>query len=155
MTTSADIDDVDRQILDALLSDGRAGASDLAEAAGVAASTATKRLQRLEQSGVIEQYGPEVDYAALGYEVTAVFRLDVAGDGIPAVVEDLRATDRMVDVYEVTGSDDVVAIGKFTDTTELDAQVKRLLTHEHVRSVSTDIVLDTVCEHDPVPVLEE
>ena len=43
MTRSADIDDVDRQILDALLSDGRAGASDLAEAAGVAASTATKR----------------------------------------------------------------------------------------------------------------
>jgi DNA-binding Lrp family transcriptional regulator len=152
MTT---IDEIDGQLLRTLLVDGRASASDLAEAAGVATSTATKRLARLEGEGVVGGYQPEVNYAALGYEVTAVFRLDVAGDGIPALVEDLRATDRMVDVYEVTGSDDVVAIGKFTDTTELDAQVKRLLTHEHVRSVSTDIVLDTVCEHDPVPVLEE
>ena len=152
MTT---IDEIDGQLLRTLLVDGRASASDLAEAAGVATSTATKRLARLEGEGVIGGYQPEVNYAALGYEVTAVFRLDVAGDGIPAVVEDLRATDRMVDVFEVTGDDDIVAIGKFTDTTELDAQVKRLLTHEHVRSVSTDIVLDTVCEHDPVPVLEE
>ena len=50
---SARIDDIDGKLLRALLEDGRASASDLAEAADVATSTATKRLARLEDEGFI------------------------------------------------------------------------------------------------------
>jgi len=149
---AADVDEVDRAVLARLLVDGRAGASDLAEAAGLAASTATKRLARLEDDGIVEEYRPEVDYRAFGYEVTAVFRLDVAGDGLAAVVADLQSADRMVDVYEVTGETDVVAVGKFRNTDEMNARIKALLTDDHVRSVGTDVVLDTVCEYDLPPV---
>lgn len=149
---SATIDDIDRQLLRALLADGRASASDLAEAAGVATSTATKRLARLEDEGVVTGYEPELNYDALGYEVTAVFRLDVAGDGLADVVSTLQDSGRMVAVYEVTGSDDVVAVGKFRDTTELNAQIKAILTHEHVRSANSNIVLETVSEYDHPPV---
>jgi len=148
------LDDVDRQILAALLADGRASASDLSAVAGVATATATKRRQRLEDAGVIEGYRPVVDFAALGYDVTAVFRLDVVGDGIPPVLADLRATGRMVGVYEVTGDADVVAVGKFADTAELDAQIKTLLTHPEVRGVNTNIVLDIVTEDAPLPVAD-
>ena len=118
---SGTIDDIDRQLLRALFADGRASASDLAEAAGVATSTATKRLAQLEDGGIVAGYQPEVDYEAFG--------------------------------YEVTGSDDVVAIGKFESTEVMNAQIKDLLTHEHVRSASTNIVLNTVreYEHPPVP----
>jgi DNA-binding Lrp family transcriptional regulator len=153
---SATIDDIDSQLLNALLSDGRASASDLADAAGVATSTATKRLARLEDDGVVEGYQPDVNYEAFGYEVTAVFRLDVEGDGLADVVDELQASGRMIGVYEVTGSDDVVAIGKFSDTSELNAQIKDLLTHEHVRSANSNIVLDTVREYDhpPIPAAE-
>jgi len=148
-----DLDDIDRKLLARLLADGRAGASDLAEAAGVATSTATKRLQRLEDDGIIEGYRPEIDYASFGYQVTAVFRIDVEGTGVGSLVEDLLTSGRMVGVYEVTGSDDVVAIGKFESTEVMNAQIKDLLTHEHVRSASTNIVLNTVreYEHPPVP----
>jgi DNA-binding Lrp family transcriptional regulator len=60
----------------------------------------------------------------------------------------------MVDVYEVTGSHDVVAVGKFTDTETLNAEIKSLLTDPAVESVSTSIVLDVVCENDPLPVAD-
>ncbi|WP_415379551.1 winged helix-turn-helix transcriptional regulator [Halosimplex sp. TS25] len=149
---SADIDDTDRRILDALLDNGRASASELAETAEIATATATKRLQRLEESDVIDGYQPEIDYGAFGYEVTAVFRLDVEGAGLGDVVADLRDTGHMIGVYEVTGSDDVVAIGKFESTEAMNAQIKDLLTHPEVRSARTSIALDTVCEYDPVPV---
>jgi DNA-binding Lrp family transcriptional regulator len=150
---SAPLDDIDSRLLAALLSDGRASATELADAAGIATSTATKRLTSLEDDGVIEGYQPEADYAAFGYDVTAVFRLDIEGSGLAGVVEDLAATDRMVDVYEVTGSDDVVAIGRFTDTDELNAQIRELVTDEHVRTVTTNIVLDTVREYEHPPVV--
>ncbi|MFB6139950.1 MAG: winged helix-turn-helix transcriptional regulator [Halosimplex sp.] len=146
-----DIDDTDRRLVDALLADGRASANELAAEVGIATATATKRVGALEDAGVIEGYRPEIDYAAFGYDVTAVFNLDVRGDGLGAVVDELRATDAMVDVYEVTGAHDVVAIGKFTDTESLNATIKALLTDPDVRSVATSVVLDVVCEWDPFP----
>ncbi|WP_436931789.1 winged helix-turn-helix transcriptional regulator [Halosimplex halobium] len=149
---SVDLDDTDRRIVDALLDSGRASASELAERAEVATATATKRLQRLEEDGVIDGFQPEVDYGAFGYEVTAVFRLDVDGAGLETVVADLRDAGNMIGVYEVTGSDDVVAIGKFQDTEALNARIKSVLTHPEVRSARTSIVLDTVCEYDRLPV---
>jgi DNA-binding Lrp family transcriptional regulator len=149
---SAELDDTDRRIIDALLDNGRASASELAEQAEVATATATKRLQRLEAEGVIDGYQPEIDYGAFGYEVTAVFRLDVDGAGLETVVSDLRDAGNMIGVYEVTGSDDVVAVGKFENTEALNAQIKSVLTHPEVRSARTSIVLDTVCEYDRLPV---
>jgi len=49
-------------------------------------------------------------------------------------------------------ADDVVAIGKFASTDAMNAQIKDLVTNEYVRSATTDVVLDTVCEHEPLPV---
>jgi hypothetical protein len=34
----------------------------------------------------------------------------------------------------------------------MNAQIKDLVTHPYVRSATTDIVLDTVCEYEPPPV---
>lgn len=150
-----DLDAVDRAILDRLLADGRAGPSELADAAGVATSTATKRLAALEDAGIVVGYQPEVDYAAVGYDVTAVFRLDVAGDGLASVVAELRDNPNMIGVYEVTGETDVVAIGRFEDTDAMNARIKDLLTREPVRAVQTNVVLDAACEYDPPAVPEE
>jgi DNA-binding Lrp family transcriptional regulator len=155
MTADPDLDDTDRQLLNALLRDGRASARELAAATGVATATVTKRIQRLEDAGVIEEYRPQLDYAAAGYDVTALFHLDVAGQGLPEVVEELQANERMIGVYEVTGSHDVVAVGKFTSTDEMNAQIKELLTDEHVRSATTNVVLDIVREYVQFPTSTE
>jgi DNA-binding Lrp family transcriptional regulator len=153
MDTDADIDETDRQLLDALVADGRASARELATETGVATGTATKRLRDLEDAGVIEGYQAEVDYAAFGYEVTAIFRLKVDGSGLSDIVDELRSHGRTIGVYEVTGDADVIAIGKFTSTDEMNEAIKRLVTHENVRSASTSVVLDTVREYGHPPIL--
>jgi len=142
-----DIDDIDRQIVNALLGNGRASARDIAGETGVAATTVSKRLSALEDDDVIESYVPQVDYDALGYDVTAVFHLSVDGGGLPEVVERLRAHHQMVGVYEVTGDHDIVAIGKFTDTDEMNAEIKDLLTSPDITATNTSVVLDTVQEY--------
>jgi DNA-binding Lrp family transcriptional regulator len=154
MDTDGTLDGLDERLVWALQVDGRASASDLARATDVATSTATRRLHELEGAGVVDGYRPDLDYDALGYDVTAVFRLDVDGEGLADVVEDLRETGRMVGVYEVTGSDDVVAIGKFASTDELNARIRAILAHGHVRSVTVNVVRDIAAEWEtpPVPV---
>ncbi|ELZ29334.1 AsnC family transcriptional regulator [Halosimplex carlsbadense 2-9-1] len=150
-----DIDETDRRLVDALLADGRASANELAAEVGIATATATKRVQTLEDAGIIDGYRPRIDYGALGFGVTAVFNLDVAGDGIEAVVADLADAGDMVGVYEVTGSQDVIAIGKFTDTASLNARIKELLVDDDIESIATNIALEVVTENEPLPLAEE
>lgn len=143
-----DIDDTDRRIVNALLSDGRASARDIAAETGVAATTVSKRLDELEANDIVAGYTATVDYEELGYDITAVFHLSVDGDGLGAVVERLRDHSRMVGVYEVTGNHDIVAIGKFTDTDEMNAEIKALLTDANVKAANTSVVLNAVREFE-------
>lgn len=147
-----DIDDIDRQIVNALLGNGRASARDIAGETGVAATTVSKRLASLEENGIIEAYIPQVDYDELGYDVTAVFHLSVEGGGLGTVVERLRAHEQMVGVYEVTGDHDIVAIGRFIDTDQMNAEIKDLLTSPDITATNTSVVLDTVREYEQFPV---
>ncbi|AJF25598.1 HTH-type transcriptional regulator Lrp [Haloarcula sp. KBTZ06] len=146
------VDDTDRQVVNALLQDGRASARDVAAATGIAATTVSRRMDDLEATGVIDEYTVDIDYGALGYDVTAVFQLSVEGDGLGRVVDRLRDRREMIAVYEVTGDHDIVAVGKFTDTQSMNERIKTLLTDEDIRSASTSVVLNTVCEHEQFPV---
>jgi DNA-binding Lrp family transcriptional regulator len=148
------VDDIDRQVVNALLSDGRASARDVAAETGVAATTVSRRMDQLVDTGIIEEYTARIDYEALGYDVTAVFQLSVDGSGLKPVTKRLRDLEQMVAVYEVTGSHDIVAVGKFRDTDEMNAQIKDLLTDPNVRTADTSVVLSTVCEHEQFPVAE-
>jgi len=141
------IDDTERQIINALLRDGRASTRELSAATGIAEPTVAQRVDQLETSGVIAGYEPRIDYDAIGYDVTAVFQLTLDGDGLPEVAERLGDHRRMIGVYEVTGSHDVVAIGKFTDTAEMNEQIKQLMTDDDITGVETSVVLDTVTEY--------
>jgi len=94
----------------------------------VSVTTVSNHLRDLEEEGVIRGYTPIVDYDKLGYDVTAVLQLKVEGSALPDVTEKLRQEKQMVSVYEVTGDYDVIAIGKFTDTDGMNAQIKSILT---------------------------
>lgn len=146
------VDDIDRQVVNALLDDGRASARDVAAETGVAATTVSRRMDQLVEAGVIEEYTARVDYAELGYAVTAIFQLSVDGSGLVEVTERLREQPNMIAVYEVTGSHDIVAVGKFRDTDDMNAHIKELLTDPDVRTASTAVVLNTVREHEQFPV---
>ena len=146
------VDDTDRRIVNALLSDGRASAREIASETGLAATTVSKRLSDLEEREIIESYRPVIDYDRLGYDVTAVFHLSVDGNGLETVVDRLRDHERMVSVYEVTGSHDVVAVGKFEDTDEMNRKIKDLLTDPDVEAANTSVVLDVVRENTQFPV---
>jgi DNA-binding Lrp family transcriptional regulator len=130
-----DVDDIDRQVLAALIADGRAADADLGAAAGVGASTASWRRQSLEDAGVIREYQPRLDYAALGQPVTALFQVDVEPSVRETVLAALRDDARLYTVYEVAGPDDILAFGRFTDRDSLVRVRRRLRGEEGIRHV--------------------
>ncbi|RJF91614.1 Lrp/AsnC family transcriptional regulator [Sphingomonas cavernae] len=64
------IDDIDRQILAHLQSDGRMTNVELASKIGLTAPPCLRRVRSLEDAGVIQGYNARLDQAALGYGIT-------------------------------------------------------------------------------------
>ncbi len=141
-------ENLDRKLVNALLGDGRASLRSLGEDLDVSVTTVSNHLSDLEDEGIINGYTPKVDYDALGYDVTAIIQLKVEGSSLPDVTESLKEHKQMISVYEVTGDYDIIAVGKFTDTDGMNAQIKELLTDPEINESNTSVVLNTASEHE-------
>jgi DNA-binding Lrp family transcriptional regulator len=51
-------------------------------------------------------------------------------------------------VYEVTGDHDIIAIGKFHDTDDMNNSIKELLTDPEIKESNTSVVLNPEKEHE-------
>ena len=140
-------ENLDTELINELLNDGRASLRSLAEELDVSVTTISNHIAELEDAGVIEGYSPEVNYDELGYDVTATIQLNIEGGKLGDVIENLREHNQITSIYEVTGDYDVIAIGKFRDTDEMNGQIKALLNDSGVKESNTNVVLNTVSEH--------
>src|ERR1700678_2653294 len=75
------IDSLDAALIELLAAEPRVGVLEASRRLGVARGTVQARLDRMTDRGVITGYGPEVDPAALGYEVTAFITLEIRQAG--------------------------------------------------------------------------
>ncbi|QZY00637.1 HTH-type transcriptional regulator Lrp [Halobaculum rubrum] len=140
-------ENLDAKLVNSLLGNGRASLRSLGEDLDVSVTTVSNHLRDLEDEGVIEGYTPRVNYDRLGYDVTAIVQLKVEGSALPEIVDRLREQKQMVTVYEVTGDYDVIAVGKFHDTDEMNEGIKGLLADQDIRETNTSVVLNTVVEN--------
>jgi len=141
-------ENLDRKLINALLDDGRASLRSLADDLDVSVTTVSNHLSTLEEEGIIEGYTPKVDYDKIGYDVTAILQLKVEGSALPDVTDSLREHEQMISVYEVTGDYDIIAVGKFADTDDMNAEIKSLLTDPEILESNTSVVLNAAVEHE-------
>ena len=141
-------ENLDQKLINELLGDGRASLRSLAEELDVSVTTVSNHLSSLEEQGIIDGYTPKIDYDALGYDVTAILQLKVEGHALVEVTERLTEHRQMVSVYEVTGDHDIIAIGKFHDTDNMNDTIKELLTEPEIKESNTSVVLNPAKEHE-------
>jgi len=141
-------ENLDRKLVNALLGDGRASLRSLAEDLDVSVTTVSNHLSDLEEQGIIQGYTPKIDYDKLGYDVTAILQLKVEGSELVEVTQSLAEHKQVVSVYEITGDHDIVAVGKFVDTDDMNAQIKDLLNDPAIKESNTSVVLNAAKEHE-------
>jgi DNA-binding Lrp family transcriptional regulator len=92
-TTQAELDGIDRRILDELQQDGRMTNVELARRAGISAPPCLRRVRRLEEAGIIRGYHADTDPQVLGWEITffAIVGLDSQKEAVLAAFEALVA----------------------------------------------------------------
>jgi len=103
------IDKLDAALIELLAAEPRVGVLEASRRLGVARGTVQARLDRMHDRGVITGYGPDVDPAALGYEVTAFITLEIRQvGGHDPVAERLAAIPEVLEVHTITGAGDVL-----------------------------------------------
>jgi DNA-binding Lrp family transcriptional regulator len=108
VAAEARLDALDLALLQSLAEHPKAGALELSRRLGVARGTVQARLQRLEESGVVTGYGPDIDLAAAGFGVQAFVTLEIAQGALEDVTADLAAMPGVLEAHATTGSGDVL-----------------------------------------------
>jgi DNA-binding Lrp family transcriptional regulator len=156
MTTvsSARVDDLDAALIELLAAEPRVGMLEASKRLRVARGTVQARLERLQGRGVITGYGPEVDPAALGYEVTAFVTLEIRqAGGHDPVAERLAAIPEVLEVHTITGAGDMLCRVVARSNADLQRVIDAIVSAEGIVRAATVISLATQVPYRVLPLV--
>jgi Lrp/AsnC family transcriptional regulator, leucine-responsive regulatory protein len=136
------LDTVDEQIVELLVEDGRRSASEVGRQVGLSPAAAKRRIDRLEQIGVILGYRAVLDHAKLGSRIEAFVELRFAGStqvgDIDRTVVDLP---EVVEAFTTAGDPDSLVRMRVSDLDHLKRVIDRIRRTGKVTGTKTLIVL--------------
>lgn len=114
------IDDIDRGIIAALESDGRASLAEIGKVVGLSGPAVGERLRRLQSDGIVEGFTVRVNARAVGYTLEAIVRIKPRSKQLHIVEQMIRDEPRFTSCDRVTGDDCFVARLALVNVEELD-----------------------------------
>lgn len=138
------MDDLDRTLLNLFAAEPRVGVLEASRRLGVARGTVQARLDKLESSGVVTGWGPQVSTEALGFPVTAFLTLEISqGRGHDVVADHLAAIPEVLEAYTITGSGDMWCRVVSRSNSDLQRVIDTVVGFEGIVRTSTVMALAT------------
>ncbi len=106
------LDNFDLKILRILQTDGRLAIVELAERIGLSATPTQRRMQRLEEAGIIAGYGARLDRRRSGLSLTVFLHLKIEGHherNASLLQKRLVALPQVIACHIVSGDADLIA----------------------------------------------
>ncbi len=135
------IDPIDAEILEQLRLAPRIGVLELSRRVGVARGTVSARLDKLQASGVITGFGPDLDLRRLGYGVTAFATVETTMGQTKSIVEPLGEIPEVVEVHSIAGQGDLLVRVVARSNDHLMDVLEAILAIPDVARTSTAIAL--------------
>jgi Lrp/AsnC family transcriptional regulator len=150
------LDKLDRRILDLLQREGALPVAEVAARTGLSTTTCWRRIQHLEQSGVILGRVALLDRAALGLDVTifAHVKLSTQGrDAIAAFSEAIRERPEVLDCYTTMGEWDFMLRVVTRDIKAYEAfYLDHLSKLPNVQSINSSVTVTVIKETTVLPI---
>ncbi len=144
------MEDIDRQILALLATDGRMSFTDLGKATGLSTSAVHHRVKRLEKRGLIQGYTATVAHDELGLPMTAFISIRPIDASAPDdSPERLRHVTEIESCWSVAGDESYILKVRVAAPVALEDLLARIRAAANV-STRTTIVLSTPYENRPV-----
>lgn len=142
-----DIDELDIEILKTLSVDGRKNKSTIAEDLKRSPNTIIKHINNLEETGVIKNYGAQIDYEKLGYDIIALIEITVSKGKMLEVEKKIAQNPNVFAVYDITGTYDALILARFKTRAKLSEMIKNEIhASPFVERTNTHIVLNVIKE---------
>jgi Lrp/AsnC family transcriptional regulator len=151
------LDRLDRRILDLLQHEAALPVAEVAARTGLSTTTCWRRIQQLENSGVIRGRVALLDRAALGLDVTifAHIKLSTQGrDAIAAFAEAIRDRPEVLDCYTTMGEWDFMLRIVTRDIKAYEAfYLDHLSKLPNVQSINSSVTVTVIKESTALPIL--
>jgi len=156
-TVQSRIDKVDRRILDLLQREGALSVAEVASRTGLSTTTCWRRIQSLEQSGVIKGRVALLDRAALGLDVTIFAHVKLSSQGrdaIAAFAEAIRERPEVLDCYTTMGEWDFMLRVVTRDIKAYEAfYLDHLSKLPNVQSINSSVTVTVIKETTVLPIV--
>ncbi len=150
------IDRLDRRILDLLQREGALPVAEVASRTGISTTTCWRRIQQLEQSGVIRGRVAVLDRAALGLDVTIFAHVKLSSQGrdaIAAFSEAIRDRPEVLDCYTTMGEWDFMLRVVTRDIKAYEAfYLDHLSKLPNVQSINSSVTVTVIKETTILPI---
>ncbi|TWI55573.1 transcriptional regulator, AsnC family [Pseudomonas duriflava] len=137
------MDYYDRQIVSALLENGRASFAELARRVNLSPPAVAERVAKLEASGIITGYHAAVNLKALGQPIECLIALTLHRTSNERLLAELATIPQLTACYRVTGEACVMLKAAVADMLELEALIDRLMQYGMSK---TSMILSTPFE---------
>jgi Lrp/AsnC family transcriptional regulator len=150
------IDRLDRRILDLLQREGALPVAEVATRTGLSTTTCWRRIQQLEQSGVIRGRVALLDRAALGLDVTIFAHVKLSSQGrdaISAFAAAIRERPEVLDCYTTMGEWDFMLRVVTRDIKAFEAfYLDHLSKLPYVQSINSSVAVTVIKETTVLPI---
>ena len=151
----AEMDRIDRKILDLLQQDGTLSVADIGHRVGLSQTPCWKRIQRLESQGVIQRRVALLDPEKLGLGLT-VFVCIEAGDhsreSLERFAEVISTMGEVVEFHRMAGDVDYLLRVVVPDVKAYDLFYKRLIGIVPLKNVSSRFSVERVKSTTALPI---
>jgi DNA-binding Lrp family transcriptional regulator len=148
------IDALDARIIELFAAEPRIGVLECSRRLGVARGTVQARLDRMAERGVISEFGPQIDPAAIGFGVTAFVTLQIRQPrGHDPVAARLAAIPEVIEAHTITGTGDMLVRIVGRSNHDLQRVIDAIVYVEGVERASTVISLATQIPHRTLPLV--
>ena len=146
------MDAIDHQIVALLRDSARRSFKDIGARVGLSAPAVKRRVDRLEEQGVIRGYAAIVDETKLGWPTRGIVALMCDGRMTAAEIRAAAAPiAEIAAAYTVAGRASAMLHVHAADTAHLEEALERIRQAPGVRATETQIVLSTLFERPTAP----
>ena len=143
------LDDMDKQIVGILAGNARISLKELAAQVNLSSPSASERLRRLEERGVIRAFTVELDPQALGFALQAIVRIRPRPGQFHQVQQMVVEIPQICECDKITGDDCLFARLYVRSIDELDEIIDRIAEKAETNTV---IVKSQPLKRRPPPV---
>ena len=149
------MDPIDRQLLALLQHDGSLSARELGERVGLTPGPAWRRVQQLEQQGVIERRVALLDPRQVGIGLTALVHIRTnqhSAEWLAAFSDAIAERPEIVEALRTSGETDYLLRVVVPDIAAYDAFYKKLIAAAKLKDVSSTFAIEQIKYTTKLPV---